>query len=132
MVVVPIPLPAGFRCPRSYVGSITIDVADQFGVTFDGSSFTFRDSINVDWVLRTRLNVWDWSSNVYTPDWIIDAPASSAEIAGSPVIDGFYAEVRVDLNRHLRYIWIQPGGLPGNLWTFDLPPAPPGYWLPGS
>lgn len=128
--VVPIPLPAGFRFPRSYAARVVIDVAALIVPTFDGSAFHFQDTAHVDWELVVRPNVYAWSSNSYTTDWLINCPASSVSIGGSPVIDGFYSQLRKDVNHHLWYIWIQPGGLPGTLYPFNLPPAPPDYWLP--
>jgi hypothetical protein len=132
MPVVPIPQPSGYRVPRSYVGQIWLDVATTGGVTFTGSQFLFQDVILVDWVLNIRNSVWNWNSNVYTPDWIIDSNTSNTTRFGLPIVDGFYAEVRMDLNERLRYIWIQPGGLPGTVYKYDLPPAPPTYWLPSA
>lgn len=130
MSVVPIPLKPGFRTNRAYVTRVVIDVAALIAPTFTGSAFTFRDTATVDWVMVVRPGVYDWNSNRYTSDWLIDSVNSTATIAGNPVIDGFYSDVRSNINEPFWYIWIQPGGLPGTLYSFDLPPPPPDYWLP--
>lgn len=132
MSVVSIPLKPGYAFTRSYLSRVVIDVAALIAPSFDGTAFTFQDTAHVDWYLKVRPNVWEWSSNGYTIDWLIDEAASTASIAGTPVIDGFYVDVRLQINEPLRYIWIQPGGLPGTEYPFTLPPAPPDYWLPGS
>ena len=130
MSVVPIPQPDGYRIPRSYVGAVWLDINAPLGVTFTGTQWLFRDVIDVDWVLNIRTNVWNWNSNVYTPDWIINSLTSDTTRYGLPIVDGFYAQVRWDINESLPYIWIQPGGLPGTVYKYNLPPAPPTYWRP--
>lgn len=130
--VIPIPPSPMPWLPRSYIGSVKIDVAAVVAPSFDGNYFRFTDSILVDWELYVRPNVWEWSSNNYSLDWLIDPALSSVSRFGLPVIDGFYIELRRLVNERLWYIWIQPGGLPGSIYNFDTPPAPPDYWLPGS
>jgi hypothetical protein len=130
--VVPIPPVPPFWYPRSYINRVVIDVAALVAPTFDGRFFLFKDVINVDWALRIRDNVYEWSSNRYTPDWLIDPALSSVTQFGSPVIDGFYCEVRREINNRFWYLWIQPGGLPGTEYTFYLPPPPPDYWYKGG
>lgn len=132
MPVVPIPPAQGFWFTRAYVGHIYLDVATTAPPVFAYPLITFQDTILVDWVLVLRDSVYDWSSNSYTPDWIIDSEASNTTRFGNPIVDGFYAEVRLDINERLRYIWIQPGGLPGTVYKYPLPPAPPDYWLASS
>lgn len=125
-----IPLMPGFWLPRSYFNQVVIDVQDVGGVAFDGNSFLFIDVVGVHWSLNVRDEVNEWSSNAYTPDWLIDPALSSVTLGGGPVIDGYYIDARRDLNSDFWYIRIEPGGLPGNIHRFFLPPAPPGYWLP--
>jgi hypothetical protein len=128
--VIPIPYKDNFWFRRSYVDRLVVDVAYLDPPALVGDYIEFRDTANVTWQLKVRGVFYAWSSNSYNLLWPIDPDASNVSIAGSPVVDGYYIDIRQVINSTMYYIWIQPGGLPGTEFTFLLPSPTEPYWRP--
>jgi len=128
--VIPIPYKDAFWFRRAYVDRIVIDVAWLEAPGIVGDYYVFKDTANVTWQLKIRPEFHAWSSNSYNLLWPIDAPGSNVVIGTTPVVDGYYIDLREVVNSNMYYIWIQPGGLPGDLFTFMLPSPTEPYWRP--
>lgn len=82
--------------------------------------------------ITIRPNVWEWSSNTYTLDYVVE----SCTINFPPSPD--YNELPYSLgwelspDKRIPYITLHPYGVSGTGGVrHSFPHAPPGYWFPG-
>ncbi len=133
----PVPAPGGtfspngrFTMPRSYVGAFVLNVTATV-VQTDGL-FEFTDPTNPNGHFRVKVDsrFWDWSSNVWTLDWIIEE--SAYHYLPDPTFHPMYFSL--DYTTYgpsvIPTVKFYPFGLifPDN-HLYQLPPAPPDYWM---
>jgi hypothetical protein len=120
-----------FSFPRSYVRGISLEVVAN-GITMVGDTITFINpslpSQHFTVVIDPR--VFPWSSNGYTLDYVISESyyqndPDPTEFPMSFALSYFMPAARAP------YLNFQPFQLNfAQKHYFDLPLAPPGYWLP--
>ena len=120
-----------FAFPRSYLSQFILGINTP--VTQDGRTFTFVDGFGTSiYTIRFKAEFWDWSSNRYTLDWIIeDAYYQSYPIPGAPVTFPFYFAYYFAPTDDLPSVIFLPYGVDfPTRFFYPLPPPPPDYWNP--
>jgi len=121
---------AKFAFPRSYIRGIGIQIV----------SGTITPITN-GWVLQNPPSpalyyvvledrFWDWSSNAYTLDFVVKESYWTPDGSPSYVPMPFLVTYYTDTPNKSPYLIYSPFSSPGGVTYFELPSAPPGYWLP--
>jgi len=128
------PLTPQYRLLRSYYkgigfygpsGSVKDFAANVYTLLWPplGSGVAVRAVMKTEW--------WNWSSNTYTPDWIFSE--YYAFFQSAPSIHYTYLPFTVYAHQgtHPRDFFLTNRiDVFTDFYEFDLPPAPPSYWLP--
>lgn len=118
-----------YAFPRSYIRGFGIQIVAGT-ITQLGNGFVLSNPPSPA-VYAVIINdyFYNWSSNGYTLDHVI------GESYYSPLGDGSYIPMPFLLQFYNRtdergsWIVYSPFSSPGGVTWFELPPAPPGYWL---
>lgn len=121
-----------FPLIRSYLKGFVLVWQPGSTVISYGRTSVFEEHVYGGYrlVITFKDKWWNWSSNQYTPDWIVEdfyalAPGSSTPINQGSVLVGLgYDESHPSY--HISFI---TGAAPDPIWL-SYPPAPPTYWLP--
>lgn len=121
-----------FALQRSYLKGFVLVWQPGSTVITSGNPWVFEEHVYGGYRLhiKFRSEWWNWSSNRYTPDWIVEdfyatAPGSSTPINQGGVLVG----LSYDVDHPSYYISFITGAAPDPLWL-DFPAAPSTYWLP--
>lgn len=75
-------------------------------------------------------HVYAWSNNAYTLDYLFDPAASFIDCILFPchdIVDIIFGNF---INDERPLLSLHPLATGTTVQTLDMPPAPPGYWLP--
>lgn len=115
--------------PRSYLCGIVIP-QQTIGLEWLDNVLHFSNSNNEEFWLVMRPNVYVWSSNYYTTDYLFDEDASVLEVNGIPVgYGGAFLVFTLNLNENcyrIRLSGFGPSADPPNY--IDLPAETEAYW----
>jgi len=118
-----------YNFPRSYIRGFGIQiVAGNIAQSDNVFVLTNPPSPSV-YTLSINEYFWNWSSNRYTMDHVI------GESFYSPLGDGSNTEMPFLLQFYNKpdelgnWIVYSPFSSPGGVTWYELPPAPPDYWL---
>ena len=118
-----------YNFPRSYIRGFGIQiVAGNIAQSDNVFVLTNPPSPSV-YTLSINEYFWNWSSNRYTMDHVI------GESFYSPLGDGSNIEMPFLLQFYNKpdelgnWIVYSPFSSPGGVTWYELPPAPPDYWL---
>jgi len=120
-----------FTVLRSYTAAFVLNVTAPVTQTDNVIDFTDPANPLVHFHIKIDLRFWNWSSNNWTLDWIIEE--SWYYVLPSPVT----APMPFNLSwftygdEALPALGFQPFGIVfPDYHVFTLPPAPPGWWSP--
>jgi len=117
--------------PRSYIWGFNILVNNT--VTQDGRFFHFVNASSPSQVFTVswKENVFDWSSNRYTLDYVIDDSyyQNLPDLTKNPMTYALTFYAAADTGRSVLYFYPFGLGFVDDHF-FQLPPAPPDYWRP--
>lgn len=125
-------LGAKYKFNRSYYKGFVVGWLPGVTVVSSGNPFVLQEHTYGGYklVIEFKSNVWSWSSNRYTHDYLLENyyalfPGDTTPISAGGVTVGQSWDVD-----HIayRYSLLQDGWT--NLYWFDFPAAPPGYWAP--
>jgi hypothetical protein len=92
----------------------------------------YTDTGGVFWQLALYENFFNWSSNYYTLDHVMDATHSHAWLGGVEQVAGAIVEYGYPPGAHELHIRLQASVILGADHTLLLPGAPAGFWYPIS
>lgn len=120
-----------FTMPRSYVGAFVLNVTAP--VTQADNAIEFTDPLNplVHFHIKIDRRFWDWSSNTWTLDHIVEESwyyvLPSPTTAPMPFSLSYFTYS----TNAIPSLGFQPFGITfPDYHPFPLPTAPPDYWLP--
>ena len=119
-----------FAMPRSYLLGFTFTDTGSVAPHWVDNAIEGVNQFNVFYHLVVRENVYEWTSNVYSEDYVFDAEASYASIAGVPTDPGVLVQYGYHLNEGEFRLICDVSGFGGPVVTLDLPSPPGGFWYP--
>ncbi len=123
---------AQFALQRAYMkGFVLVWQPGSYAVSI-GRTSVFREVVfgGYSLVITFKAEWWNWSSNTYTPDWIMEDFYALPPGGGSPINQGaVLCGLGYDNNHPAYHNSFITGSAPDPLWI-PYPPAPPDYWLP--
>jgi hypothetical protein len=123
--------PSGqFNFPRSYVRGIGIQIVSGTIAQTDNTFVLVNPPDPTFYTLVFSDRFWNWSSNRYTLDWIIEESYYNPGGLGTQVPMPYLLTFYTDTTTPNPYIIFSPFSSPGGVTYYELPPPPPGYWLP--
>lgn len=117
--------------PRSYVGAFVLNVTAPITQTDNVIDFTDPANPLVHFHIKIDQRFWDWSSNNWTLDWIIEE--SYYYVLPSPVtaVMPFNLSYFTFGDDGIPSLGFQPFGIVfPDYHVYPLPQAPGGYWSP--
>lgn len=127
--------PSGrLAAPRSYYTFMRFGIFGWF-VTQDENVFTYTTPVfpNDTIVQVVNPDFWSWSSNGWTFDHIICESYYHRLLTGAKDPAPYAIELKISTTTGLPglQVW-NTDGLEVEKLAVDLPPPPPGYWLPAT
>ncbi len=125
-------LGAKYNFPRSYYKGVLLVTASGLTYVQSGRDIVFTEHTYGGYRLRLTIKdkVWNWNSNRYTHDFVIENLYGMSPGDDTPIYGGDYTIGQAVGVGRLSYYFalINSGG--GVNYEFQLPAAPSGYWLP--
>jgi len=97
-----------------------------------GEAIEGINAFSVFYHIELGENVYDWSSNTYTEDFVFDPTGSYATLFGVPTDPGVLVQIGYYLNEGEKRLICDVSGFGGPQQPLDLPSQPPGFWYPVS
>ena len=121
-----------FAIPRSYLRGFTFRDTGSIAPHWNGEAIEGVNAFNVFYHIELGTNVYDWSSNTYTEDYVFDATSSYASILGVPTDPGVLVQIGYYLNEGEWRLICDVSGFGGTQQPLDLPSQPSDFWYPVS
>jgi hypothetical protein len=121
-----------YNFPRSYIKGFALFWLPGLTVLAAGNPFIFEEHTYGGYHLHLKFrdNFWDWNSNRYTLDYIVEDYYQTPPGSSTPETVGLLNVTQtLNIDHPSTHIFFQQAFGSETLW-FDLPPAPPSYWLP--
>jgi len=119
-----------FAFPRSYVRGVAIQIVSGV-VVQTGRFFQLQNPPDPTlYFIVFNEKFWDWSSNRYTLDFVVEESYYQPGGVGSYVPMPFLVTYYTNTPDYSPYLVYSPFSSPGGITYYQLPPAPPDYWLP--
>ena len=116
---------------RSYAAAFVLNV--DAPVSQSDNVIGFQDPNNLAFNFRIVIDgrFWEWSSNTWTLDWIIEDSYYYISPSPAHIAMPFVLAWRTFGSHALPALVFQPFGINFIAYhTFMFPPAPPGWWSP--
>jgi len=120
-----------FTMPRSYIAAFVLNV--DAPVTQTDNVIEFYDPFNplVNFHIKIDGRFWDWSSNSWSLDWIIEESWYYVLPSPTTAVMPFTLAYRTFGSLVEPSLVFQPFGIDFiDYHIYTLPPAPPTYWMP--
>lgn len=118
-----------FSLRRSYCPAIMISSDYTVEPVLTGQVIEWTSAAGYVFRLKISDRFFNWSSNSYTWDYIMDEAGSSIDCVLFPCFDIVLVEWTHNINDGQPCIKLQPLSSLTNERMIQLPPAPPDYWL---
>lgn len=127
--------PSGrFAAPRSYYVAVWVGILG-WTITQNENEFTYHSIFFPNDTIVQVINpsFWEWSSNGWTFDHIVCESYYHRLLTGAKDPAPYGVQFRVDPTTKMPVVQVwDTDGLPSPVIEADLPPPPPGYWLPAT
>ena len=120
-----------FSMMRGYARQVVILSTFATEPIVSGYQVSWDSSPGYSYVLAFEPKFWDWSSNSYTLDRVLDLPNSSIDCHFFPCFDQVDVNVSHIINDDGAVITLRTFATTGSQRAIALPPPPSGYWARG-
>jgi hypothetical protein len=120
-----------FTAPRSYFGAFILNVTAPVSQSENVVEFTDPGNPNVHFHIKIDRRFWDWSSNSWTLDWLIEESYYYVLPDPTHIAMPFSLSYFIWPAGVVPSVVFQPFGINFlDYHVFPLPPAPATYWMP--
>lgn len=120
----------GFFFPRSYLTRVLVVDDGATNVHWSGENVIYTWSGVYTIIAAMHHNVYEWSSNVYSIQYVWDEDNCRAILGGVDQDFALYEWMTYDPDGHDMVLKIKVQPVEGTPIPLSLPPAPSGYWFP--